>query len=176
MDTLIILERIFDFIKCVFRRLIKIFINYFFKRHYIFSYSELFTNMIFFRFEGDHPNNRNLWTFWEICIDKLEDKQDLFFHHLKLYIDRLVERKVHDFSEYEIARFENRYDNKFVIIEGICKNCTNEYEYFNIPVMLYLKGYFFKDSRILSDYVETTACKNCKNCQYEFQNLMPVID
>jgi hypothetical protein len=156
---------------------IKVFIDYFFDMHYIFSYTELFTNMIFFRFEVDDLNDKKLWDFWKISMIKLGDKRNLFFHHLKLYIGRFIEKKVNDFSKYENARFENRSNVKFVIIEVICKNCTNKYEYLKISIMDYLKGYFLNDYRILSNYIETTSysCKNCKNTQFEFQDFISFI-
>ena len=152
---------------------IKIFIDYFFNRHYILSYSELFTNMIFFKFEGDDSNNKKLWDFWMMSIAKLGNDENLFFHHIKIYMNRFVEKNVHDFSKYENVRFENRSNSKFVTIEGICKNCINEYVYLQIPIICYLKGYFLNDYRILSDYMEITSysCQKCRKNEFEFRDL-----
>jgi hypothetical protein len=159
-------------------RFIKVFIDYFFDMHYILSYSELFTNMIFFRFKDDESNNKKLWEFWKTSVIKLEDKRNLFFHHLKLYIDRFIEKKVRDFSKYENARFENKSNAKFVTIEVICKNCPKEYEYLKIPIIYFLKGYFFNDYRILSNYLEVTSysCQQCKKVEFEFQDLISFIN
>ncbi len=148
----------------------KIFIDYFFNMHHIISYSEIFTNMIFFRFKDDDLNNKKLWDFWKVSMIKLKDKQNLFFHHIKLYVDRFVEKKVYYFSKYEDARFENRSYVKLIIMEAICKDCRKGYEYLKIPIIYFLKGYFFNDCNVISDYVETTSyiCKNCKSNKFEF--------
>ncbi len=43
------------------------------------------------------------------------DKQngELFFNHIRTHINRLVEKKVHDFAKFEVVRYGNRAEYKY---------------------------------------------------------------
>jgi hypothetical protein len=58
---------------------IKIFVKHFFERHEIFGYSELFSQMIFFRFDNDDSKNENLYFLWKNAMLSLKEDRVLFF-------------------------------------------------------------------------------------------------
>ncbi len=143
----------------------KCYVNYILEQPDLISYTELFSQMIFYRFDNDKSNNKNLWEFWKIALINLNEKRNYFFNHIKLHIDRFIENKVHDFAKYEDARYENRSRYKFVTVEASCQNCNNEYIYFQVPIIFYLKDFFYHKSDGLYEYVKTTSvqCQKCNN-------------
>ncbi len=157
----------------LFDSFIKIFINYFFDRHDIFSYTELFTQMIFFRFENDNLKNEELWKLWKESMLSLDKHNgELFFNHVKIHINRVIEKKAYDFAKFEVARFENRAAFNMVIIEASCKNCHNEYIYFPVPIINYLPYLFYEKSNdaYIYEYARLydTRCQKCNNSDFSF--------
>jgi hypothetical protein len=147
---------------------IKFFINYFFENHAIFCPTELFTQMIFFRFDNDDSKNKKLWEIWKNALINLIEKRNYFLNHVKLHINRVIEDRVHDFNRYEDARYENRSRFKFVTIEAACNKCKNEYMYLQIPVIFYLKDFFYRKPDVLSEHTNYLQCKKCNNKDFKF--------
>jgi hypothetical protein len=153
---------------------VKTYNKYYLDKHEIFSSAECFTQVILFRFEDDGSKNKKLWDLWKSALISLGEHRNLFFNHLKTHFNSLVERMVNNFAKHEDARFKNRFNCKFVTIEASCKKCVNEYIYLQVPIIYYLKGYFYHDYNILNDYAITTftRCPKCKSNDFSFIDIL----
>ena len=149
---------------------IKFFINYFFENHDIFSPTELFTQMIFFRFENDESKNEELLGLWKNAMVSLKgDDYNFFSNHVRTHLNKLVEKKVHDFAKFEGVRYENRDLYNVVIMELDCRICIHEYIYLPVPFDLYLTYFFHgKTYSQLSNYMSFSRCQKCKNNDFDF--------
>jgi len=152
----------------LFKDLIKLFVDYITEQTDFLSYTELFTRLIFYRYKNNESNNKRLWEFWKSALINTNEKRNYFFNHIKLGIERSVEIKVHDFNRYEDARYENRSRFKFVTIEAVCQKCNNEYIYLQVPIIYYLKDFFYRKPGALLEYTKSLQCKRCNNKDFKF--------
>jgi hypothetical protein len=156
-----------DFIKC--------YVDYILEQSDLLRYTELFSQMIFYRFYGNESNNKKLWEFWKNSLINLNEKRNYFFNHIKLQIDRFIENRVHNFARYEDARYENRNRFKFVTIEMACQRCNNEYIYLQVPIVFYLRDFFYRMPGALLEYTNSLQCKRCNNKEFKFILIYHVI-
>jgi hypothetical protein len=152
----------------LFKDFIKWFVDYITEQTDFISYTKLFSQLVFYRYNSNESNNKKLWEFWKSALINTKEKRNYFFNHIKLHIDRHIESKVHDFNRYEDARYENRYRHKFVTIEAFCQRCNNEYMYLQVPIIFYLKDFFYWKPGALLEYTNTLQCKRCSNKDFKF--------
>ncbi len=89
----------------LFEDFIKIFYNYLHKNTSFYSLTDLFTQIIFFRFDDDESKNQKLYQLWKQAWLQLKgDDGDLFMNHVQLYIHKIIGKKVHNFAKFEISR------------------------------------------------------------------------
>jgi hypothetical protein len=138
--------------------------------HNINNQIDLFTKMIFLRYDNDDSKNEKLWDLWKNAMLNPEgENRKYFFNHVRTHINRLVEEKVHDFAKFEIIRYENRAEDNIVIIEATCKNCINEYVYLPVPIILYLPYLFYDRSDAqLYRHTKSHLCQKCNNNEFDF--------
>jgi hypothetical protein len=96
----------------------------------------------------------------------------LFSNHVRTHINKLIEKKAHEFAKFEIARYENRAKFGVVIIEAACKNCHNEYVYLPVSILIYLPYLFYdktKDAYIHEHArLNNARCQKCNNHNFNF--------
>jgi hypothetical protein len=126
--------------------------------------------MILSRFDDNESQNEKLWYLWKdsmMCLD--EQNGELFFNHIRTHINRLIEKKVHEFTKYEDIRYNNREKYNMVIAEGTCINCSNEYVYLPVPIVVYMPNLFYdRVNSSLHWYARNAICQKCKNRDFDF--------
>jgi hypothetical protein len=156
----------------LFEDFIKIFYNYLHNNTSFYSLTDLFTQIIFFRFDNDDSKNEKLYQLWKQAWLQIKgDDGNLFMNHVRLYIHKIIGKKVHNFAKFEIARYENRSCDNMVVIEANCRNCTDEYVHIPVPLVLYLPYLFYDktDAQIFTS-IKTYGinCQKCKECDFSF--------
>ena len=144
--------------------------NYFFDKHEIFSYTELFTQMIFFRFKNDESKNEKLSDLWMTAMKSLDlENEEYFLNYIRNHINMIIEEKVHDFAKYEIARYRNRARYNVIILEAICKNGCNEYIYLPVSIIMYIPHLYFKKmDNLIIHYTSSVQCQKCNKNNFSF--------
>jgi hypothetical protein len=137
-----------------------------YQHSHIYTINDIFTLIILSRTSDDETNKR-LWKLWEYSFSRLnEQMQNLFLHHLKLFMDRVIEDRAISFGDYEDSLFEIKDNFSMVVIEFYCPNCRcNFYLYRAIPTLIYLKRLFNVITRIEIAYVNKII--NCSICDGE---------
>lgn len=158
----------------LFEKFAELYINNMIYNNYsIQNEIELFTQMIFSRYEKSEPENDQLWDLWQQVLRAMSPYEyELLIHHLKIHIGRQIVRKVHDFSIYEEIRYDIRDEYDKTVIEGYCKNCSSEYIYLVITVFSYLIFLFTDNTKnIIHNYARNLKCKRCNGNNFEIMSI-----
>ncbi len=111
------------------------------KDHGIRNINDLFTKMTLVKFE-DKAKNTVLFDNWKNSFEKLDEKtNELFSHHMSLYINRIILNELQNYPEYETKRFQVKDRPDQVVVYACCPNCSN-FHYTSIDVISFL-SYFF---------------------------------
>ncbi len=108
-------------------RLFNEFAKYFVKNRiyqnpYIQNTNDLFTQMILVKFR-DGQKNQTLLNLWRKSYYELDEKtRQLFSNHMRIRLNRMIARKVHNYTEYEVKRYE-KLDLCGNVIAEFCYSC-----------------------------------------------------
>ncbi len=73
------------------------------------------------------------------------------------------------FLKYEDVRYNNREKYNLVVVEGTCINCSNEYVYLPVPIVLYIPYLFYdRVNSGIHRHTRNTICQKCKNREFYF--------
>lgn len=147
----------------------------FFGNHIIYDYpdvsnnNDLFTKMILVKLPDEQKNNilKDLWKKSYLEMDS--EAQKLFTHHMKIHLDRVIERKINNFHNYEIARYNSRNADYGVIVEIQCSQCSNQdYYLIAMPVVKFINYNFCKPNGSKINLGTLTTCSTCKGNIFNF--------
>lgn len=117
----------------------------------------LFSLSLFPRFK-DEDKERLFLKIWALTIRCMDQKtRELFYLHLKLEIERRMERLVLDAKQYEELQYKYRDRVDIVALECFCKNCNL---YFYLPINL--PEYRYRISLVATQDFVPTTCVKCE--------------
>lgn len=129
--------------------------------------NDLFTQMILVRLD-EKQKNTVLHTLWKRSFDELDGQiQKLFSNHMRIHINRMILRIIHDYNKYELKRFEVRDKYDMIIAESRCKNCPSIFEYIAISVLSYVSYAFNKEDKTIVECLTNLKCERCKESNFE---------
>jgi hypothetical protein len=137
---------------------------------YISNDNDLFTHMILLRTD-DKRINRKLWKLWKKSFNELSVENMRYIQqHLKLALERRIEEKIKDYSEFENARFCNMQNFGKITLEVYCAKCNDETNYFYEPILIliYLEFLFTNRKNVSSSAFKDIKCIKCKRNKFNF--------
>jgi hypothetical protein len=150
---------------CKEKRLFDAFVTFYIKSftsgkiRQIQNTNDLFTQMIFVKFEDDDRNSI-LINIWKQSFDELDEyTRQLFSHYMKIYLNRTTLNEVIDFGKYEQKRFEikDKFDKVIVVVN--CMVCTNV-QYIAIDVISYVSYLFGQLDEKVKESLFTLKCNH----------------
>jgi hypothetical protein len=121
--------------------------------------NDLLTQMALIKTD-DEDKNKILLGLWLYSVCQLDDSvRILFLEHMRIHINRFIEKRVEALDKYELKRYENREHDNHIIAELKCSSC-NIPKYMELPVVNYLIHIFVKDENIYG-LIATIKCDNC---------------
>ncbi len=121
--------------------------------------TDLLTQMALLK-TGDYRKNKILLGVWLESLYELDYSMIvLFLDHMRIHLNRIIEKRVEDLDKYELKRYEKRELDTHIIAENKCSSC-NFPKYMEFPVVNYLIYIFVKDEKI-DDLIATIKCDNC---------------
>ncbi len=152
--------------KCKEEGLFEEFVNFYIQsfstktNQYIQNVNDLFTQMIFIKFD-DNKKNSLLFNNLKSSFDELDEKTKILFsNYVRLYINRLILREVKDYHEYELKRFDVRDKTDIVIAETRCPICQR-FQYISVNVISYLSYLFDQPDENMKGSLTALHCKYC---------------
>jgi hypothetical protein len=133
--------------------------------------NDLLTQMALIKTD-DEDKNKILLGLWLYSVCQLDDSvRILFLEHMRIHINRFIEKRVEALDKYELKRYENREHDNHIIAELKCSSC-NIPKYMELPVVNYLMCIFVKDEET-DDLIANIKCDNCD--KKGFLTLNPII-
>jgi len=129
---------------------------------------DFFTYMILLR-TGNIQTDEALWKMWKESLSELDpNHRKHLYHNLKLKVERIIEQKATNYSEYERIRYAIRDKVGHIPVESYCAKC-NDYtkcSYRPVPLQSYLASLFY-DPEILTDFLSTSMkCIVCNESRF----------
>lgn len=84
----------------------------------------------------------------------------LFLDHMKIHLNRVIEKRVEELNKYELKRYEKRNLDNYIIAEFQCSFC-NFPQYEVLPVVLYIMCIFIKEDKQIDALISRLKCDNC---------------
>jgi hypothetical protein len=84
----------------------------------------------------------------------------LFLNHMRIHLNRIIEKRVEEVNKYELKRYEKRNLDNQIIAEFQCTFC-NFPQYMEFPVVIYLKRFFDKENKDIDELIAEMKCDNC---------------
>jgi hypothetical protein len=110
------------------------------------------------RFKDD-DKDRLFFSIWSLTIRSLDHHtRELVYYHLKIEIERRMEKLVIDSKQFEELQYRYRDRVDIVILECLCKNCNL---YFYLPLSLH--EYRYRISTVVTQDFLPTTCIKCKD-------------
>jgi hypothetical protein len=105
----------------------------------------------------DQEKERLFLSIWALTIRSLDQKtRELVYYHLKLEIERRMEKLVIDGKQFEELQYRYRDRVDTVILECFCENCDL---YFYLPICLH--EYRYRISTVVTQDFLPTTCVKC---------------
>jgi len=150
--------------------------QFFFLSH--LSWHDAIKYMICLPLSSDESGKQR-WEVWKYSLEQLEIlTKGLFLYQLKLYFDRMMERHVKSFSNYELARINvAKLENlRQIVVEMECRKCKLYYMAY-VDILAYLDSIYTKSDMPHQQYKEGKFIKSnlkCSNCNMilEFEKLI----
>jgi hypothetical protein len=106
----------------------------------------------------DENKERLYFSIWALTIRCLDQQtRELVYYHLKLEIERRMEKLVVGTKQFEELQYRYRDRVDTVILECFCKNCNL---YFCLPINL--QEYRYRISLVVTQDFVPTTCIKCK--------------
>ncbi len=122
--------------------------------------NDLLTQMALLK-TGDCDKNKILLGLWFDSLCQLDESvRFLFLDHLRIHINRHIEKMVEDVDKFELKRYEKREIDNCVIAEFQC-SCCNFPQYNEFPVVLYIIHFFIEEDENIDDLIAMIKCDNC---------------
>ena len=86
---------------------------------------------------------------------------------MRIHLNRMILRKIHDYNKYELKRFQIRDKHDLIISETCCKNCPSSFQYITISVISYVSYAFNKEDKTIDEYITNLKCDQCKENKLE---------
>ena len=120
----------------------------------------------------DEQKNKILLKLWLESLYELDDYvMVLFLNHIRIHIEKTIEKRVEEFSKYKLKRYKKRNLDNHVIAEFQCSSC-NFPQYNEIPVVLYIMRIFIKEDEQIDNLTSRLKCENCDENELALNTLI----
>ncbi len=123
--------------------------------------NDLLTQMTLIKTD-DFNKNKALLDLWLKSLIELDcSVRILFLNHMRIHINRIIEKKVEEIEKYELKRYEKRGLDRHIIAEFQCSFC-NFPKYYEFPVVFYLICIFSNQHEQIDSEISRLKCDNCE--------------
>jgi hypothetical protein len=150
-----------------FNEFAKFFVNnQIYQNLYIQNSKDLFTQMTLVKFDEEQKNQTLLELWIKSYYDLDEKTRQLFSNHMRIHLNKMIAINVHNYTEYEIKRYEKLQLLGNVIAEFRCSYCKSCFKYVAIRVISYISYAFIQKDAQIEHYLKNLKCEKCEGNKF----------